>query len=82
MSYPNPTSGMMTFNYSLAEQSNASIHIYNMTGDLVRTLLDAKTQEAGVYQVLFDASDQVSGMYIAILEVDGMNVQQQLLVVE
>ena len=80
--YPNPFNEITTLNYSLAKISDVRILIYNMTGDLIHTLLDTKSQDTGVYQISFDASSQVSGMYVAIMEVNGVNVQQQLLVVE
>jgi len=50
---PNPTNGAMTFNYQLAAGTKASLKIYNLAGQLVRTLVHG-TVPAGAHQAVWD----------------------------
>jgi hypothetical protein len=53
LSRPNPTTGTMTFSYQLAKELRTSIKIYNLAGQLVRTLVDGFVP-AGVHEALWD----------------------------
>jgi hypothetical protein len=70
--YPNPFNPSTTIKYALATDSRVSIHIYNMLGEKVRTLVNNQ-QEAGYYSVQWDGSNDYnqkvsSGIYIYRLE--------------
>jgi predicted nucleotidyltransferase len=71
--YPNPFNPATEIRFSLAEDSKVNLSIYNTNGQLVRTMLDGKT-EKGYHTVNFDASELNSGMYLYRLDVNG-NVQ-------
>jgi glycosidase len=60
--YPNPFNPQTTITYSLAEAGNVSLSVYNLSGQLVATLVDSY-QRDGEYSVIWDASGQVSGLY-------------------
>jgi flagellar hook assembly protein FlgD len=47
-----------------------NLSVYNTNGQLVRTLLDGKT-EKGYHTVNFDASELNSGMYLYRIDVNG-----------
>jgi len=47
---PNPASSMSTINYSLAEFSDVTINIYDISGKLVNVLFDGN-QHAGNYSL-------------------------------
>ncbi|MFB6286501.1 MAG: T9SS type A sorting domain-containing protein, partial [Candidatus Bipolaricaulia bacterium] len=73
--YPNPvqTRGQTTLEYSLPEQRDVSIRIYDVLGRRVRTLLDGKSQRAGVHTLRWDARNEqgqsvASGVYFARLK--------------
>ncbi|MDZ4824586.1 MAG: DUF4331 family protein [Flavobacteriales bacterium] len=63
-SNPNPFSNSTSLKYHVSEESNITINIYNATGELVETLVNA-TQPAGTYNVTWDAKNASGGVYIA-----------------
>jgi hypothetical protein len=54
---PNPFSGQTTISYQLAAEGKVRISVYNVAGQLVRTLLD-EHQMTGRYSVAWDGKDQ------------------------
>lgn len=64
--YPNPFNPQTTINYSVKEDSYITITIYTMLGEKVTTLVD-KIQNAGNYDIVWNASDYPSGIYIYIM---------------
>ena len=61
--YPNPFNPSTTIEYSLPENADVSISIYNALGELVKTLING-TVEAGYQKATFNASSLTSGTYI------------------
>lgn len=73
--YPNPFNPMTQIRYELNSSSRVGLAIYDMTGRLVRTLVNAE-QSGGVYDVVWngrnDSNETVaSGTYFYVLKVDG-----------
>ena len=68
--YPNPFNPATEIKFSLADNSKVNLSVYNTKGQLVRTLLDGKT-EKGYHTVNFDASELNSGMYLYRIDVNG-----------
>ena len=65
--YPNPFNPYTTIDYSIPNETIVKINIFNINGQLVRTLVD-KMQAAGKYQIIWDSKnnngqDLPSGMY-------------------
>ena len=61
--YPNPFNGRTNISYQLPYSSHVNISIYNMLGQLVKTLADGN-KEAGVYTINWDATGTSSGLYL------------------
>ena len=66
--YPNPFNPTTTIQYALPEPVKVTLRVYNILGQVVRTLVD-EHKEAGYYQADWDGKDQVgrslsSGVYI------------------
>ena len=61
--YPNPFNPSTQINYSLADESQVNLKIYDVMGREVAELVNSK-QSAGSYSVNFDASSLASGIYI------------------
>jgi hypothetical protein len=60
--YPNPFNPSTLINYQLPVSNNVKLVIYDLVGREVTTLVNEK-QQAGKYQVTFDASNYASGVY-------------------
>ena len=60
--YPNPFNPKTIINYELPMTNDVKLTIYNLTGQKVATLI-SETQNAGVYQVEWNATNLASGIY-------------------
>ncbi|NQV18168.1 MAG: T9SS type A sorting domain-containing protein [Armatimonadetes bacterium] len=71
--YPNPFNPETVINYQISEENIVKLHIYNIKGQLVRTLIDKK-QSAGKHSINWRGIDNndkrvSSGIYIFSLKV-------------
>jgi hypothetical protein len=60
--YPNPFNPSTTISFALPQASHVTVSVYNVAGQLVRTLVNDNL-EAGEHQVTFDAGAIASGVY-------------------
>jgi endoglucanase len=60
--FPNPFNPLTTICYSLPKGSFVSLNIYNITGELVRRLVN-EYKQAGNYEIGFEADNLPSGIY-------------------
>ena len=70
--YPNPFNPITRINYELPISSKVKIHIYDITGKLVSTLLD-EFKPPGYWHILWDGKNKdgkivSTGMYIYTIE--------------
>ena len=70
--YPNPFNPSTKISYSVPEQSFVSIQVYNITGQEVMSLVNG-IQSAGLHQVVFNAKNLSSGIYIARMTAGSFN---------
>ena len=73
--YPNPFNPLTNISYSISQQKNISIRIFNIKGQLIK-LISSGIQMPGQYSIIWDATDingniVESGMYFYNLNVDG-----------
>ena len=61
--YPNPFNPSTTIKFSVAQESNVKLSIYNLLGQEVNVLINNQIQQAGSYNVTFDARNLTSGIY-------------------
>ncbi len=81
-SYPNPFNPSTTIVYSLARRGNVRLTVYDVTGREVTVLADG-AQEAGQHEVVWNAGDAASGMYLVRMTLageQGREVQKVVLV--
>ncbi len=82
--YPNPFNPMTTIQYTLRHASHVTLQIFNLRGELVRTLVDV-TQQAQLYQVIWNGkNDQgqavAAGTYVCRFKADSfMQVRRLIL---
>ncbi len=61
---PNPFNPVTTLSYSVAARTHVTISVYNVSGRLVKTLVD-ESKEAGRFETVLDARGLTSGVYFA-----------------
>ncbi len=77
--YPNPFNPSTTIDFTLPEQSNAKIVIYDALGNQVDVIADG-VRAAGKYSVKWNASNYASGIYFYKLEAGNfVKVQKMIL---
>jgi len=60
---------------------HVTLAVYNLTGQLIETLVDNR-QDAGSYTLVWDAAQQPSGMYILRLKSGGEIFNQKLMIIK
>ncbi len=82
---PNPTLGAMTFTYQLASDARTSLKVYNLAGQLIRTLMDG-TISAGTHETVWngrtDSGKRVpAGVYLVRFEAGDYRATKKAVVV-
>lgn len=79
--YPNPFSTSTLISYSIPVKGFVSVNVYNVLGELVSTLVNAE-QNAGSYNVNYDALNLQRGVYYYKLEVNGVTKTRSMVIGE
>ncbi|MDD2230381.1 MAG: FlgD immunoglobulin-like domain containing protein [Candidatus Cloacimonetes bacterium] len=84
--YPNPFNPDTTLRFSLPEDAEVILDIYNLKGQKVRKLLSG-SQTAGMHTCLWDAKDNSgnkvsSGIYFAVLSTHGNQLSRKMLLMK
>jgi acetyl/propionyl-CoA carboxylase alpha subunit len=79
-SYPNPTRGQATIEYTLPESGEVTLEVYDVLGRRVATLEKGR-KEAGRHQVDLQAERLSSGVYFGRLEAGEQTRTQKITVV-
>lgn len=77
--YPNPFNPSTTIQFDVAEASQISIQVFDMTGRLVETLVNDR-RNPGSYSVTWNATTQASGVYfLRMISPAGIQTRKMLL---
>ncbi len=76
--YPNPFNPVTAIGYRLSAISNVDLSIYNLLGQKIKTLV-SKSQPAGEYQIEWDASGFVSGIYYYRLQAGNYSAVEKMM---
>lgn len=79
--FPNPFNPSTKIEYTLPQQSNVNLVVYDMLGREVATLVD-RQQTAGSYTVDFEASSLSSGVYLYRLETGSRTITRKMMLVK
>jgi hypothetical protein len=82
-SHPNPFNPLTTIRYELLRPSEVRLAIYDLSGRLVRTLVDGTTKAAGTHRAVWNGQDTygvavASGVYLVALSDGVSSVTQKL----
>jgi len=84
--YPNPFNPSTTIKYSVPKVSNVKIQVYNMMGQLIKTLVN-ETKAPGFYNVLWNGTNEsnskvASGIYFYRLESDNFVANNKMILIK
>ena len=79
--YPNPFNPTTSLDIELSFDSNVSIAVYNVMGQMVSVLHDGN-MTSGMHSITWDASNLSSGMYIIKAEVADEVLSQKVMLVK
>ena len=85
--YPNPFNPSTSFSFTLPRDARVSVKIYDITGRLIKTLVDNRLHSSGTYQATWDGTSAAgitvaSGTYFYSLEHDGTRQVRPMLLVK
>lgn len=81
--YPNPFNPVTTVSFTVPERGRAALSIYNVKGELVRTLID-RVVDAGEVRVTWDGTDRfgrqlASGVYFYRLRAGDLEMSRKMI---
>ncbi|MGH2569424.1 MAG: T9SS type A sorting domain-containing protein, partial [Bacteroidota bacterium] len=79
--YPNPFNPATTIPFILPTAGRAKVQVYNILGQLVRTLLD-EAKPAGYHRLLFDAEGFATGVYFYIVLFENRVIVKKMLLLK
>ncbi|MCB0283886.1 MAG: T9SS type A sorting domain-containing protein [Calditrichae bacterium] len=80
--YPNPFNPTTRIAFSMEKASRVDLKIFDVTGKLVKTILNNELRTAGSYEVTVDMNGYSSGVYFAELSNGAERLQQKMLLVK
>jgi hypothetical protein len=63
-SYPNPTEGQATIEFSVAQSKRAIVEIFDINGRSVETMFNQDVQAGNTYRLAFDGASLPNGIYV------------------
>ena len=83
--YPNPFNPQTAISYAVAQPGTVQLHIYAITGQHIRTLMDGE-HAAGPHSVTWDGRDAdgqdvASGVYVCRMEAGAFSAVRKLVLV-
>jgi len=79
--FPNPFNPSTTIRYSVPVAGKVCVKVFNLLGEEVRTLYNGE-QNAGVYEVTFDASSLASGTYFYRLTTGESSMTKKMILIK
>lgn len=79
--YPNPFNPKVKLQFEIERPGVVRLAVYDLLGRAVEILKDG-WQPAGAGEIMWDAKDYASGMYLVQLEFEGRKVQQKTLLLK
>jgi hypothetical protein len=79
--YPNPFNPITIIDYSIREEGNVELIVYDVLGKVVEKLIDER-KSTGNYSAQFDASNLSSGIYFYSLRVNDFVATKKMLLIK
>ena len=79
--FPNPFSRSTTIRYSVPQSMQVRLAVYDVLGKEIALLVNAR-QEAGIYEVNFNAASLPAGVYFARAEFDFLQFTRRMVLIQ
>jgi hypothetical protein len=79
--FPNPFNPSTNIAFALKQAADVSLEVFDVTGQKVATLVSGR-QAAGDYNVVFDASNQASGVYFYKLTANNFTTTKKMVLMK
>ncbi len=79
--YPNPFNPTTTISFGLPEESNVQIRVHDMLGHEVAVLMNGDLS-AGSHQIIWNAENFSSGVYLISMTSDNVSLMQKVMLVK
>ena len=80
--YPNPFNPTTTFAFNMAKADKISLKIYDITGQLVKTVFNDQNYTAGTHKVVIDMSEYSSGIYFTVLNNGSQKLTRKMMLIK
>ena len=80
--YPNPFNPTTNIRFALPKNSNVTLKIYNINGQLIETLMKDEMVNAGVNEVSFNAKGLASGIYFYSIETGSYKETRKMMLIK
>jgi len=80
-SFPNPASGSTTISFNIPKPAQADIRIFNCRGQLIDNMGSAE-YTPGVHSLVWDATQQPTGIYLAVLKIKGSVLKHKIAILK
>ena len=80
--YPNPFNPETQISYYLSKPMKVSVHIYDLKGRKIRSLVQNEFKTAGTHKVIFNAEGQKSGHYFYRLKTENKNLTKKMMLIK
>ncbi len=78
--HPNPVTDFFSVNFALNSPQNVSIALYDIQGKLVKNIKVNETLNAGLFDLVVDASSITSGHYLLQISTEKQTVSRKIIV--
>ncbi len=78
--YPNPAKDFVNIHYTLKEESNVTIRLYNINGQQISILLDNTKRNQGEYTQIMMTGNLQSGVYYIRVDMDKTTFVKRLII--
>ena len=79
--YPNPFNPSTMISYSIPQSSFVTLKVYDIIGNEVATLVN-QNQQAGKYDIRFNASNLSNGVYLYSIKTDNFTSTKKMILMK